>query len=93
MSEEPVFDVRFDCIPPVALRLLAQCLHYGAIKYGDDNYRHITLACHINHAMNHINEWNIGDRTEAHLVHAMARLSFAISIAVETGRLEADYNS
>lgn len=76
--------VRFDCIPPVVLRLLAQCLGFGARKYGKDNWKKIEQWDHLNHAMNHINEWNRGDRSEPHLVNAMARITFALWQAIES---------
>jgi hypothetical protein len=76
-------DARFDYIPPVVLRLLAQCLGFGARKYGKDNWKNIPQWDHLNHAMNHINEWNRGNRDEPHLVNAMARLTFALWQAVD----------
>jgi hypothetical protein len=77
-------DARFDCIPPVVLRLLAQCLGFGARKYGKDNWKKIPQWDHLNHAVNHINEWNRGNRDEPHLVNAMARLTFALWQAVDS---------
>lgn len=82
-GSQSFLSARFDCIPPVVLRLLAQCLGFGARKYGDTNYQNISLQDHLNHAMNHINEWNCGDRSEPHLVNAMARITFALWHAVE----------
>lgn len=77
-------DARFDCIPPVVLRLLAQCLGFGARKYGKENWKNIPQWDHLNHAMNHINEWNRGNRDEPHIVNAMARLTFALWQAVDS---------
>lgn len=77
-------DARFDCIPPVVLRLLAQCVGFGARKYGDENWKNIPQQDNLNHAMNHINEWNRGNRDEPHLVNAMARLTFALWQAVDS---------
>lgn len=74
---------RFDCIPPVVLRLLAQCLGFGARKYGKDNWKNIPIEDNIAHAMNHLNEWSLGDRSEPHLVNAMARITFALWLAVD----------
>jgi hypothetical protein len=79
-------DARFDCIPPVVLRLLAQCLGFGARKYGKENWKNIPQWDHLNHAVNHINEWNRGNRDEPHLVNAMARLTFALWQAVDTNQ-------
>jgi hypothetical protein len=77
-------EARFDCIPPEVLLLLAQCLGFGARKYGKDNWKKIEPWHHLNHAMNHINEWNRGNRDEPHLVNAMARLTFALWHAVRS---------
>ena len=82
---------RFDCIPPVVLRLLAQCLGFGARRYGDENWKKIPIEDHLNHAMNHINEWRAGDRSEPHLVNAMARITFAFWQAVDSGQQEGRY--
>lgn len=83
---------RFDLVPPVALRLLAQCIGWGSRKYGEDNWTLIPLRENVAHAMNHLNEWQRGDRTEQHLVHAMARISFAIWQAVNQGKLADTYS-
>lgn len=77
-GKQSFISARFDCIPPVVLRLLAQCLGFGARKYGKENWKAIPIEDNIAHAMNHVNEWNRGDRSEPHLVNAMARLSFAV---------------
>lgn len=90
-GKQSFISARFDCIPPEVLRLLAQCLGFGARKYGRDNWRQIDLEDNIAHAMNHLNEWNRGDRSEPHLVNAMARITFALSQAVAAGWQEKDY--
>ena len=82
---------RFDCIPPIVLRLLAQCLGFGARKYGKDNWQAIPIEDHIAHAMNHLNEWMLSDRSEPHLVNAMARVSFALYLAVASGEQPSTY--
>lgn len=74
----------YECIPPVVLRLLAQCLGFGRRKYGFENWKGIPFEDNLNHAMNHIVEWRMGDRSEPHLVNAMARLTFALTQAVES---------
>lgn len=83
-GKQSFLSARFDCIPPVVLRLLAQCLGFGARKYGKDNWKQIEQWDHLSHALNHINEWNRGNRDEPHLVNAMARLTFALWQAVES---------
>lgn len=81
----------FDCIPPECLRLLAQCLGFGAAKYGKENWKKIPIEDNLAHAMNHINEWRRGDRTEPHLVNAMARITFSLWLAVDSGEQEDTY--
>lgn len=82
---------RFDCIPPECLRLLAQCLGFGANKYGKDNWKQISIDDNLSHCMNHINEWRRGDRTEPHLVNAMARITFALWQVVNSKAQPEDY--
>lgn len=90
-GKQSFISARFDCIPPIALRLLAQCLGFGARKYGKDNWRLIPIDENIGHAQNHLNEWMLGDRSEPHLVNAMARLTFALTQAVEDGQQPSNY--
>ncbi len=85
-------DARFDCIDPVVMKLLAECLGYGAKKYFPYSYFRIPVEDHINHALNHINEHRrLGqDKTqkpedELHLVNALARITFAISCLAKQG--------
>lgn len=85
-GKQSFIDARFDCIPPIVLRLLAQCLGFGARKYGKENWKKIPFEDNIAHALNHLNEWNVGDRSEPHLVNAMARISFALWQAVDSGQ-------
>lgn len=81
-GKQSFIEADFDCIPPVVLRLLAQCLGFGKRKYGFENWKKIPIEDNLSHAMNHINEWRAGDRSEPHLVNAIARLSFALWHAV-----------
>jgi hypothetical protein len=85
-GKQSFISARFDCIPPVVLRLLAQCLGFGARKYGKENWKKIPIEDNIAHAQNHLNEWMFGDRSEPHLVNAMARVSFALWQAVDAGQ-------
>lgn len=73
---------RFDCIPPMVTKLLAQCFGRGAKNYGEFNYIKSRLQgvdCPINHALKHINEYQLGNYNEdldrnTHLIHAIANL-------------------
>lgn len=82
---------RFDLFDPVAMFRLASILHQGAEKYGDNNWRKISQADHINHALTHINAY-LGeqlyglppDAQEDHLGHALCRIMFAIGVEHDT---------
>lgn len=76
---------RMDLIPPDNLILLAQCLGFGANKYGENNWHQITQKENLNHAMVHILKWLSGDRTEPHLVNTLARVNFALWHAIQDG--------
>lgn len=83
---------RMDLIPTRPLLLLAQCLGFGAAKYGDNNWHLVTEREHLNHAQIHITLWLDGDRSEPHLVNAAARIFFALWHAVKSGSQPAYYN-
>ena len=90
-GKQSFIKARFDAIPPIVLKLLAQCLGFGLRKYGKENWKQIPKEEHLAHAQNHINEWQLGDRSEPHLVNAMARLSFALWWAVDDGEQAKEY--
>ncbi len=75
----------FSQVPALALRLLAQCCGFGSRKYGPGNWKKISIDSQIAHAMNHLNEFRAGDRSEPHLVNAAVRVMFALELAVEQG--------
>ena len=90
-GKQSFLSAAFHCIPYLVLRLLAQCLGFGARKYGKENWKKIPIEEHTSHAMNHLNEWRIGDRSEPHLVNALARTSFALQLAIESGEQPKQY--
>jgi hypothetical protein len=69
---------RFDLISPIALQRLAHVLWYGAIRYGDDNWKGIFVEDHLNHAIDHVYAFLTGDTDEDHLGHAFCRLMMAL---------------
>jgi hypothetical protein len=81
----------FIAIPAISLKLLAECLGFGSRKYGFENWKNISISENLCHAMGHIVNWRLGDRSEPHLVNAMARLSFAIWQAVDEGEQPPTY--
>jgi len=62
-------------------------LEQGAAKYdatpGEQNWRKIPVAEHVDHARAHIYLWLDGDRSEPHLVHASCRLAFAAAMMMD----------
>ena len=60
--------LRFDLIPPVALRRLAAIYEEGAQTYGEVTYlsRQLPMSVVINHLLNHLTLHEIGDRSEDH---------------------------
>lgn len=85
-ATQSFIEADFDAIPAKPLRLVAQCLGFGRRKYGKENPGKISIEDHLSHAMNHTNEWRAGDRSEPHLVNAIARLFFALSQAIDTNQ-------
>jgi hypothetical protein len=81
----------FSCIPPECLNLLAECLGRGARVYGKFNWKGISMEDNLSHAMNHINKFRMNDRSEPHLVNAMARITFALWLAVDSGQQPINY--
>ena len=62
-------------------------LEQGAAKYdespGEQNWRKIPVAEHVEHARVHIYLWLDGDRSEPHLIHAICRLAFAAAMMMD----------
>lgn len=73
---------RFDLIPQGELREIARVLGEGAKRYGERNWENIPWDSHLNHALNHTNqflccEYDDLKNIEDHLIHAICRLMFA----------------
>ena len=75
-------EARFTSIPPAALKLVAECFGFGAEKYGDENWHSISVREHLDHALNHVNEYRRGDASEMHLVNNAVRALMALEMAV-----------
>ena len=64
--------VRYDLICPEALKRLATVYAEGAAKYGDLNWcKGLPIADTVNHAINHLQLWIAGDRSEDNLAKAV----------------------
>ena len=71
--------IRLDLIPQLALKEVARVLAKGAESHGTYNWRKGTphSTC-INHCLNHLNQYLMGDRNTPHLAHAICNLMFLI---------------
>jgi len=78
---------RFDLIDGKAMFAMAAVLHEGAVKYGANNWRGISIDDHLNHLIMHAYAYLAGDRSDEHLSHIMCRAMFAQ--AVEIADIEA----
>jgi hypothetical protein len=74
--------VRFDLIDAKAMFAMAKVLHEGAEKYGEDNWRLISIEDHLNHMIMHAYAYLSGDRTDDHLSHLLCRATFANGVAL-----------
>jgi len=62
---------RWDLIPSVGLRRVAETSAEGAAKYGENNWKKgIPVSDLLNHAIRHIYMYLEGDVSEDHLGHA-----------------------
>ena len=76
---------RFDLIDGPAQFQMAQVLHEGAEKYGENNWRGIDIEDHLNHLIAHAYAWLAGDHSDAHLSHVMCRAMFAQAVQLQDG--------
>ncbi len=77
--------LRYDLIPPEALRALADVLTYGAEKYAPDNWKSVpdAKARYTAALYRHLEAWRSGEQTDAesgrhHLAHAITNVAFLI---------------
>lgn len=81
-GRQSLIPVRFDLIDAKALFKMAEVLHEGAKKYGEDNWRLIPIEEHLNHMIMHAYAYLAGDRSDEHLSHIMCRATFAQGVAI-----------
>ena len=84
-ASQSLIEVRFDLLDGPALFEMAAVMHYGAQKYGVDNWRGIDIADHLNHAVMHIYAYLGGDRQDGHLSHLMCRAMYAQAVELQGG--------
>lgn len=82
-GKQSLLPYRFDLMDPHALFALAKVLHMGAEKYGEDNWRNITVREHLNHLLAHVFAYMAGDESDDHLEHAFCRAMMAVALHLE----------
>jgi hypothetical protein len=71
--------LRYDLIPPCALRELAEVYAEGAVAHGDNNWKKgMDDGVIVNHALEHLMKYLEGDRKEKHLGKVMWAMSAMI---------------
>lgn len=68
---------RYDLLDPISMFEMTKVLTEGAEKYGEDNWRNITVREHLNHLIIHAYAYLAGDNSDEHLSHIMCRAMFA----------------
>ena len=78
---------RYDLVPAIGLRAVAQTMAEGAARYGEHNWQKgMPIGDTLNHAIAHLYKYLSGDRTEQHLSHAAANLLMAIHMEESNGQ-------
>lgn len=85
-GKQSAIPYRFDLIDGSALAAMANVLHEGAIKYGENNWRLIPVQDHLNHLLMHTFAYLSGDTQDDHLSHILCRATFALGVELETMR-------
>ena len=78
---------RFDLLPARAIARVAEVLHHGAEKYGEDNWRGLSVDEINNHTIGHLMNY-VGRGAEQDLAHAACRALMALEIKLQ--ELEAE---
>lgn len=78
-------EYRMDLVPPLAMLKASEILKMGADRYGEGNWKKISIPSHLNHAISHLFLHLSGDQSEDHLSHAVCRLMFALDLE-ESGK-------
>jgi Domain of unknown function (DUF5664) len=78
---------RYDLVPALGIRAVAQTMAEGAVKYGEQNWQKgMPIGDTLNHVLAHVYKYLSGDRTESHLSHAAAGLLMAIHLEESNGK-------
>lgn len=74
---------RLDLVDPKALLDISKVLKEGADKYGENNWKKISINDHLNHLLVHVYAYLAGDKSDKHLAHAACRAIFALGVELE----------
>jgi len=74
---------RFDLVDPHAMFEMCRVLREGAEKYGEENWRKVSVRDHLNHLLIHVYAYLAGDRQDDHLSHAFCRAMMALAVERE----------
>lgn len=85
-GKQAKIEYRADLVPPLAMLRAAGILKMGADRYGEGNWKKISIPSHLNHAISHLFLYLSGDQVEDHLAHATCRLMFALDLK-ESGKI------
>jgi len=70
---------RCDLFDASAMLGISAVLHKGAEKYGEDNWRNLSVEENLNHLLMHVYAYLSGDNSDDHLSHAACRAIFALA--------------
>lgn len=83
-GKESATPYRFDLLPPYACAEVAKILAHGAEKYGEWNWLKLEPHTSLNHALQHIFAYIVGDNSEGdpteHARHAACRILFWLDL-------------
>lgn len=74
---------RLDLVDPKAILDISKVLKEGADKYGENNWKKISIEDHLNHLLVHVYAHLAGDKSDKHLAHAACRAIFALGVELE----------
>ena len=82
--------LRFELIPPSALKAIAEVLTFGANKYSDNNWQNVDdPGRYVGALYRHLEAWRAGEEMDPesglpHLHHAITNLTFLIELDIIT---------
>jgi hypothetical protein len=91
-AKQSALPYRLTLADPNALLQLGKVLMDGAEKYGvsiiGEGWYKISVEDHLDHALNHIFAWKVGDTQEDHLAHAQCRIHMALAVELRRGKAD-----